>query len=602
MIIKNEEKVLARCIDSCKDAVDEVIVVDTGSTDRSVQIALDKGARVYHMTWENDFAKARNYAIDYAKSKWILILDADEAIAKGEAILLRNHIEKNPGFDAFFLQCISYFGLEKKRLGSSVNPSVRVFRNLPGYRYKGRIHEQIADPILKSNPNASLQFTDIKIEHDGYLLEVVVDKKKSERNIQILEKELQDTQDECFHRYNLAVEYIRIRDYERALEEIGKAKKAVNLKQISYGHIVLKREIDSLEHLGRIEEAIVACSKAITDYPDYPDLYLSQGIFHLGRKEWQQAEACFLRALEIGEAPVHYSSNQGSGSYYPSFFLGKIYEQMGRYDLAIAYYLSTLQFKPNSLPPFLRLVSLIARDVSSSEEMIQRLEDLFHIQSAKTWWSSALSFYQLGLFHEVMQVLDKYPVPEEKEREKVWLQLRCKLLISSHDETMTFMEQQILLEPSRRTRLEFYLSLKENDAEKAKRVLEVIRKESDPWLLNLYEFIIHEDGGFTIPLELISTLTNGIWSELNFLYHLAEKEFQPELKIRIASYWRTLINCVPDGRQKVEGRFAYIKALNVRIHQLLLKAGENFQYQAPWEEVRSRLLTLIDELFMGEIV
>ncbi|MCF6093305.1 glycosyltransferase [Microaerobacter geothermalis] len=602
MIVKNEEKVLHRCLENVKGTVDEIVIVDTGSTDRTVEIAEKEGARVFYMEWENDFAKARNTAIEHARGKWILILDADEFLLQEEGKLLRQHIEENPSFDAFFLQCVSYYGLEKKRLGSSVNPSVRVFRNLPGYRYKGRIHEQIADPIFKANPKAKFQFLDIQIKHDGYLLEVVHEKSKSERNIKILEKELEDTPDECFHRYNMAVEYIRIMKYERALEELRKAKNLTDIKKISYGHIIVKREIDCLEYLGRIDEAIKVCEQAITDFPDYPDLYLSKGVFHYLRKEWDQAEVAFLNALEIGEAPLHYSSNQGAGTYYASFFLGKTYEQMNRFDQAISCYMTTLQYKPNSLPPFLRLISLLVRDSSGLSRLLDKIEHLFRIQSPKTWWSIALSFYQLGLFHLVIQVLERYPVPGEKELEKAWLYTRCVLLLSDKKETEEFV-QSLDVDPFTEAKLQFYLSLKLNEADRAWEWIKVIeQQEGDKLLLNLYQFIVHDDEQYHIPMELVQVLPNWTWNELSFLYQLAEKEQQPELKIRIKSYWRALIQFTNDAKQKIEGQFALIKALNIRVHQLLLTTEENLRYEAPWNEVKQRLLTLIDELFMGEIL
>ena len=80
MIAKNEERVLARCLASVRAIVDEIILVDTGSTDRTVEIAESFGARVYHAPWENDFSKVRNVSLSYATKDWILVLDADEEI------------------------------------------------------------------------------------------------------------------------------------------------------------------------------------------------------------------------------------------------------------------------------------------------------------------------------------------------------------------------------------------------------------------------------------------------------------------------------------------------------------------------------------------
>ena len=80
MIVKNEEKFLAQCLNSIKDAVDEIIIVDTGSTDKTVEIAQSFGAKVYHHPWRNSFSEARNHSLSYATCDWILQIDADEAL------------------------------------------------------------------------------------------------------------------------------------------------------------------------------------------------------------------------------------------------------------------------------------------------------------------------------------------------------------------------------------------------------------------------------------------------------------------------------------------------------------------------------------------
>ncbi|HYF75279.1 MAG TPA: glycosyltransferase family 2 protein, partial [Candidatus Nitrosocosmicus sp.] len=84
MIVKNEEKFLENCLKSVKDFVDEMIVVDTGSADRTVEIAKSHNARVFYFEWINDFAAARNYALDQATGEYVLVMDADEYLEQGE--------------------------------------------------------------------------------------------------------------------------------------------------------------------------------------------------------------------------------------------------------------------------------------------------------------------------------------------------------------------------------------------------------------------------------------------------------------------------------------------------------------------------------------
>ena len=108
MIVKNEEKLLPTCLKSIKDYVDEIVIVDTGSTDQTVSIAESFGARVYHHPWENNFSKHRNQSFSYAKGDWIFYIDADEELLPGSGDALRAAILTDEDVDALVvtLQCI----------------------------------------------------------------------------------------------------------------------------------------------------------------------------------------------------------------------------------------------------------------------------------------------------------------------------------------------------------------------------------------------------------------------------------------------------------------------------------------------------------------
>ena len=95
MIVKDEEQFLPMCLDSVKDYVDEIIIVDTGSTDKTVEIAHSYNAKVYHHPWENSFSKARNYSLKYATSEWIMWIDADEEVDERDAHKLKEVIRDN---------------------------------------------------------------------------------------------------------------------------------------------------------------------------------------------------------------------------------------------------------------------------------------------------------------------------------------------------------------------------------------------------------------------------------------------------------------------------------------------------------------------------
>jgi len=108
MIVKNEEANLSRCLDSVKDIVDEIIIIDTGSTDNTVRIAESYGAKVFSIQWNDDFSEARNASLEKANGKWILLMDADDELAQEDRHKVRDLLVD--GIEGYFFKTISYVG------------------------------------------------------------------------------------------------------------------------------------------------------------------------------------------------------------------------------------------------------------------------------------------------------------------------------------------------------------------------------------------------------------------------------------------------------------------------------------------------------------
>ena len=161
MIVKNEERTLARCLDSVRGLAGEIIIVDTGSTDSTRTIAEGCGAKVscFDFTFV-DFAGARNHALAQARARWILALDADEILQPASIPLIEQLVarDENAGY---------YFQRVNRRQGpeaATTDHVIRLFPNRPGYRYRGRVHETIDAAILAAG--GRLVPTEITIEHD----------------------------------------------------------------------------------------------------------------------------------------------------------------------------------------------------------------------------------------------------------------------------------------------------------------------------------------------------------------------------------------------------------------------------------------------------
>ncbi|MBS4022802.1 MAG: glycosyltransferase family 2 protein [Dethiobacter sp.] len=167
MIVKDEAENLPRCLESARDTVDEIIVVDTGSTDNTPEIALRYGARVFHYTWQGDFAAARNYSLDQATGEWILCLDADEELRKGDGVKLRSLLNIS-GVEGYCFPVVNFYG-RHQGFDYMTDLVCRLFRNRRSYRFQRAIHEQVVDLIAAFAGEASLKTADVQIRHYGYL-------------------------------------------------------------------------------------------------------------------------------------------------------------------------------------------------------------------------------------------------------------------------------------------------------------------------------------------------------------------------------------------------------------------------------------------------
>jgi glycosyltransferase involved in cell wall biosynthesis len=178
LIVKNEQRVLARCLSSIEPVVDEIVVVDTGSTDDSVSIARSFGATVLFREWDGDFSAARNFGLDHMRSQWILYIDADEYLAPAERTDVQRWLaDPEPR--------IAYRLLLRSRVGFTPYREYRIWRNHPDVRFWGVIHESHLSAIaaVAEREQLSIGDIDLLLEHDGYEGDQAA---KGERNLPLL--------------------------------------------------------------------------------------------------------------------------------------------------------------------------------------------------------------------------------------------------------------------------------------------------------------------------------------------------------------------------------------------------------------------------------
>ena len=202
MIVRNEERFLAAALRSVAGVVDEICVVDTGSTDTTIAIATSFGARIAQIDWRDDFSHARNAALALATRPWILVLDADERLAPASREEVRALGTTRPDGAGRWIRCRNLQD-DTSEIAISTNAIVRIFPNDPAIRYRGRLHEFVAR-AGEPNSLAATRST-IELHHYGYQPAIMAERAKGERNLRLSEAALAADPDDPALVYNYAM-------------------------------------------------------------------------------------------------------------------------------------------------------------------------------------------------------------------------------------------------------------------------------------------------------------------------------------------------------------------------------------------------------------
>lgn len=202
MIVKNEERFIAGCLESVKEIVDQIVILDTGSTDKTLEIAQKYNAEIHHFKWCDDFSKARNESIKYAVSDWILWLDADERLTFSSSRQLLKELVK--GRKPVIYQ-VQINNKTTDAASAYLSTAYRLFTNKRGIAFKGRIHEQLAYDL--NFPKPDLRRSQIIIEHLGYAVEGDVKSEKNERNLKLLRAMVNENPKDGYAHYTLGQHY-----------------------------------------------------------------------------------------------------------------------------------------------------------------------------------------------------------------------------------------------------------------------------------------------------------------------------------------------------------------------------------------------------------
>jgi tetratricopeptide (TPR) repeat protein len=262
MIVKDEEEKLAACLESVSGLVDEMIVVDTGSTDETIAIARRYGARVFESAWCDDFSASRNESLTHAKSDWILYLDADERLHPDQQDAIRTLLfDKSVGGYTLIIE-----GRHVLPEGpvDQVNAYPRLFRRGPGIRFHGRVHEQIGPSIERSGYR--IVASEIRIVHLGYDASDEVIHQKCQRNLKLLKQELRDDQDNGYTLFQIGNTLCVLGENDEAEMHLQRALEARALSPGIQGSIYNLRSELAIRR-GDVQAAAVCARRSLEVVP-----------------------------------------------------------------------------------------------------------------------------------------------------------------------------------------------------------------------------------------------------------------------------------------------------------------------------------------------
>lgn len=326
MIARNEARCIERSLRSAQTWVDEMVVLDTGSTDGTPRIARDCGARVGHFAWVDDFSAARNAALALTQAAWRLVVDADEWV---EPHGLETFAQLRASAPDFIGQIVVSSAFEQAQSQVEQAPSW-LSRVLPqGVCYTGRVHEQ-PDSTL---PRVRLPLV---LGHDGYLPAHM--QAKQGRNAKLLSLALQAEPDDAYLQYQLGKDFEVRGAFEQAAPWYGRACTRASL-QAPWRHDLVLRRLFTLKKLRAFDEALAFAQQELPRWQDSPDFYFTLGDLFL---DWAQhdavraaellpmIESSWLQAIQIGEQPDLPDSVRGRGSFLAAHNLAVLHESLGR--------------------------------------------------------------------------------------------------------------------------------------------------------------------------------------------------------------------------------------------------------------------------------
>lgn len=333
MIVKNESQHLANTLASIARQFDDIVVVDTGSTDGTQEIARRYVGQVHHFEWINDFSAARNYSLSLARHDWVLVVDADEELADIDHAALAALLQANPQGIGQIDQ-VNHLN-ENGEISTVTDPATRLFRRSL-YHYQGTIHEQVHPRQGKARP---LFRAPISVDHVGYQTEVLASKDKLGRNIALLRAALQDSPQDAYLHYQLGKSLYLRQDYAQACESFAQALRQPVDFSLEYSQNLIECHGYALLNSGRYDQAMALLRHE--PYCQSVDFAFLKALILMNNGDLQGAVDTFLQCIRMPAG-----RKEGVNSFKALYNIGVILECSDRADDASTFYQACGEYAP----------------------------------------------------------------------------------------------------------------------------------------------------------------------------------------------------------------------------------------------------------------
>lgn len=329
IITRDEENRIGKCLAPLIPYGFEIIVVDTGSKDRTKEIALQYTDKVYDFEWINDFSAARNFSLKKASHNYVLVLDSDEYLTELDIDALYEAIEKHPRSVGMLLR--NNFYSHEGKVYNSPDRVERLFHRRY-YDYRQTIHEQVTD--IKTNSTYYERYDiPLTVDHDGYLGDEDAKRKKVERNNSLLFKEIENNPNEPYFYFQVGQSYNSIDDYENAYIYYKKAFELPINKDQPWLPIIANAFMVSMTKTGRHKEAIDFFEPIYDRFSNEASFLCNMGLVYLNNNMPLKAMMEFIKATQCPS-----TETEGANTFIAYYNIGLINENLGKLPEGIAFY------------------------------------------------------------------------------------------------------------------------------------------------------------------------------------------------------------------------------------------------------------------------